>query len=162
MKNKLSTGVHFVWATWDRQPLITADVERRLFRYMETICDRNKCRVLALNAMPDHIHLFVLLSNTVTLADLMKDVKGASSRFFSQTLKPGEWFAWQGSYGASFVSRSHYQAVIRYIENQKPHHAAPHRLWPEAEETCETVDEAEGEAEGEASGRRDKQKDVQP
>ena len=89
LKNKLSVAVHFVWATWDRQPLMTEDIVRDLYKYMEAVCNDDHCEVLAIGGMPDHVHLLVLLSNTVTLADLVRHVKGGSSRFVSKRLKPG-------------------------------------------------------------------------
>ena len=136
LKNKLSVAVHFVWATWDRQELITEAIERRLYKDMEAVCDDDHCRVLALGGMPNHVHLLVLLSNTVTMADFMRHVKGGSSRFVSEVLTPGEWFAWQGSYGAFSVSRTDIPKVIAYIQNQKHHHAEG-TLYPNAEETNE-------------------------
>ena len=106
LKNKLCVAVHFVWATWDRQPLITEAVERDLYKYIEAVCADDHCKVLALGGMPDHVHLLVLLSNTVTMADFMRHVKGGSSRFIPKCLTPGSWFAWQGSYGAFSVSQA--------------------------------------------------------
>ena len=100
LKNKLCVAVHFVWATWDRHPLISEEIERDLWRYLETVCVDDGCEVLMVGGMPDHVHLLVLLSNTITLADLMKHIKGGSSAFVSDKLRPGEWFKWQGSYGA--------------------------------------------------------------
>ncbi len=136
LKNRLRVPVHFVWATWDRLPLITEDIERRLYRYIGSVCGDHHCKVLAVGGMPDHIHLLVLLPGTVTLAQVMKDVKGGSSHFVSHVLKPGEWFAWQGSYSASAVGSRDQNAVIRYIANQKQHHIEG-SLWPDAEETSE-------------------------
>ena len=138
LKNKLSVAVHFVWATWDRQPLITKEIERDLYKYMEAVCNDDKCEVLAIGGMPDQVHLLVLLSNTITLADFVRHVKGGSSRFVPKCLKPGEWFAWQGSYGAFSVSLANVPKVIAYIQNQKQHHALG-TLWPNAEETNEIV-----------------------
>ncbi len=138
LKNKLSVAVHFVWATWDRQPLITDEIARRLYKYMEAVCHDDKCEVLAVGGMPDHAHLLVLLSNTVTLAELVRHVKGGSSRFVTEILKPGPYFAWQGSYGAFSVSRANIPKVIAYIQNQKEHHTNG-TLYPNAEDTNEIV-----------------------
>ncbi len=145
LKNKLCVAVHFVWATWDRQPLITADIRRDLYRYMETVCRDDRCEVLAVGGTADHVHLLALLSNTITLADLMKHVKGGSSRFVTKHRKPGAGFAWQGSYGAFSVSRSHLRGVIRYIETQEQRHALG-TLWPDAEETSEFIDSVPAQA----------------
>ncbi len=149
LKNKLSVAVHFVWATWDRQPLIAEEIERDLYRYMEAVCNDDHCEVLAVGGMPDHVHLLVLLSNTVTLADLVRHVKGGSSRFVSKRLRPGSWFAWQGSYGAFSVSQGNIPKVIAYIQSQKEHHTLG-TLYPNAEETSEIVSSVPAQA---ATGR---------
>jgi REP element-mobilizing transposase RayT len=133
LQNKLCVAVHFVWATWDRQPLITPDIERELWRYIGAVCWDDHCDLLAIGGMPDHVHLLALLSNTITLADLMKHVKGGSSAFVSDKLKPHARFKWQGSYGAFSVSRPQIDKVVQYIANQKQHHAE-NTLWPDAEE----------------------------
>ncbi len=136
LKNKLCVAVHFVWATWDRQPLVTAEIEQELWRYIGAVCTDDECDILAIGGMPDHVHLLALLSNTTTIADLMKHVKGGSSRFVTQELKPGAWFRRQGSYGAFSVSRPQIDTVANYIASQKQHHADG-TLWPDAEQPGE-------------------------
>ena len=130
--NYLRLPVHFVWATWDRLPIIQDAWEQRLHRQITAISVECGCRVLAVGGMPDHVHLLVMLPSTITVGDLMKQVKGGSSRVVSKTLTPGEWFAWQGSYGATMVGEK--DKVMRYIANQKQHHADG-TLWPNAEKT---------------------------
>jgi len=95
--------------------------------------------VLAVGGMPDHIHLFVRMTNIHSFADLMKHVKGGSSRFISSTLKPGEWFAWQGGYAVYSVAMRDRYKLIRCIDNQKQHHRDG-TLWLDAEKTCEEED----------------------
>src|SRR4051794_27625134 len=121
--NKLCVYVHFIWATWDRFPWITEEIERDVHRYISRVCEDEGCEVLAVGGMPDHVHLLIALPNTLTLAELMRHVKGSSSRFVSQKLKSGETFQWQGSYGAFSVSPGDKEKVIRYITHQKQHHA---------------------------------------
>ncbi len=89
--------------------------------------------------MPDHVHLRVLLSNTITLADFVKHVKGGSFSFVSDKLRPGEWFKWQGSYGAFSVSRPQIDEVVRYVAHQRQHHAEGGTLWPDAEEPGQPI-----------------------
>lgn len=131
-RNLLETSTHFVWATWDRLPLITPEMERALCRCITDICYNQKCEVLAVGTMPDHVHLLVMVSSAVALGELMQQVKGGTSRWISQTLCPGEWFQWQGSYGAFCVEPQNRGKVIAYIANQKQRHAGG-RLWPALE-----------------------------
>ena len=58
-RNKLALFLHLVWATWDRLPLIDPELERRLYRMLVSQAQDQGCQVLALNGMPDHVHLFV-------------------------------------------------------------------------------------------------------
>ena len=122
-RNKLYLFAHFVWATYDRLPLITEDIEREVFRYSEQVCRDNGCEVYAVGGMPDHIHLLVALPNTITVGELMQYVKGGSSRLISKTLKPRATFKWQRHYAGFGVSVRDKRKVIAYIENQKQHHA---------------------------------------
>jgi REP element-mobilizing transposase RayT len=135
-RNLLKLGTHFVWATHDRLPLVTNDIEHRLHRYIEGICQELGCSVIAIGGMSDHVHLLVAMSNKISTAMLMKNVKGSSSRFISSTLKPGSWFAWQPNYAAFSVSPSHIEIVVEYIANQKIHHVNG-TYNPELEETDE-------------------------
>ena len=132
MKNMIAVYVHFVWATWDRLPIVTEEVERQLYRYIEKICDEHECDVLAIGGVEDHVHLLVRLASKLSMADLMEYVKGGSSRFVSEEAKPGEWFQWQRGYGAFSVSPSHKKRVLEYVQNQKQHHRDK-SIWEHAE-----------------------------
>lgn len=138
-QNKNCVFVHFVWATFDRMPIVTDSIERVLYRNISQVCVDDGCEVLAIGGMPDHVHLLVKLSLTRSCSDLMKHAKGGSSRFVSKELNPGEWFQWQGSYGAFSVSKRDVPKVIRYIQNQKDHHQDG-TVWPEAEESTAEID----------------------
>ena len=138
-RSKTQLYIHIVWATHQRLPLVTPDIERPLYRCISEICQRNSCDVLAIGGMPDHVHLFVLLSPKTSISKLVKDVKGGSSHFVSMCLKPGEWFAWQNHYGAFSIALRDKDKIIHYILNQKRHHAEG-SLYPDGEETDEDSD----------------------
>ena|SRR5579862_4361987 len=115
--------LHFVWRTWDSQPLVSGEVERPLYRYIEATCLHHGCQPLAIGGMPDHVHLVVSLSTSIRIEDLMEFVKGGSSRMVNdEVLEPGS-FKWQEGYAAISVSPSHKRMVIEYVMNQKNHHA---------------------------------------
>jgi REP element-mobilizing transposase RayT len=141
-RNKLTLYLHLVWATWDRLPLITEDIERRLYRNIESEAQKQGCTVLALNGTEDHVHLLVSFPTTITIADLVKQVKGVSSHFVNETLQPATQFKWQGSYGAFTVSRWDVGKIIEYIKRQKEHHTSK-ELVQEFEETCEEIETPE-------------------
>ena len=116
--------VHFVWATWDREKLITPEYEIVLYRSIAAACRKLKGQPLEIGGTVDHIHVLVRLPGTVCTAEMAKEMKGSSSHLLN-TLHPSPRpFRWQGSYAASSVSRSAVPTIRDYIRNQKAHHAA--------------------------------------
>jgi REP element-mobilizing transposase RayT len=142
-RNKLQLYLHLVWATWDREPLITPGIERPLYRCIQQEAQKQGCTVLALNGVADHVHLVVSFPTTITIADLAKQVKGVSSCFVNDQLSPSSQFKWQGFYGAFTVSRWDVDKVVTYVKRQKEHHRA-NTLLAEWEEMFEEVDTPDG------------------
>ena len=132
--SRVEVYYHFVWATYNRLPLINPEIERAIHRSIQEEALRIRCDVLALNGMPDHIHLFVKAHSTLSPSKIASQVKGVSSHFVRQQLPGNENFNWQEGYGVFSVSRNHRNAVIEYIQNQKEHHAA-HTVHADWEET---------------------------
>ena len=137
--NKLALFLHLVWSTWDRQPLITPDIERRLHRNIESEARKMGCVVLAINGTEDHVHVLVQIPTTITIANLLKQIKGVSSHFVNETLRPATKFKWQGHYGAFTVSRWDVSKIKAYIKRQKEHHRSDN-LVTEFETSFETGD----------------------
>lgn len=118
--------LHLVWATWDRLPLITADIEGRIYAAIAAKCRQLKCEPLAINGVEDHVHVLVRLHPTVSVARLVKEIKGASSHLMTHEIKSGQFFKWQGAYRAFTIRKSDVPTVKAYIQNQKQHHAEEH------------------------------------
>lgn len=75
------------------------------------------------NAMPDHAHLLVRLPPTVTVAEFIGEVKGATSFRVNRDLKPKFKLRWQEGYGVLTLRQDELDKVSRYIDNQEQHHA---------------------------------------
>ncbi len=121
---------HFVWSTWDRVPLLMPDKEPHAHDLIRQQCRILKADILALNGMPDHVHLLVTLPTTVSIAELMKAVKGASARALNDAYGTRTFaFKWQGGYNYDTVCSTRVPTLVRYIEHQKQHHA-DNKLWP--------------------------------
>ena len=116
--------LHLVWATWDRLPLITDLVEGCLYEALVEKCRDLKCVPLAIGGTADHVHLLMRLPTTITVADLAQAVKGSSSYLMTHRIMPGEFFKWQGAYGAFTLRKADVPEVKVYIGRQKAHHAA--------------------------------------
>ena len=69
----------------------------------------------------EHVHALVGLKATHCLADVMREVKKASSMWVHQEVGL-RGFAWQEGYAAFTVSPTARAAVRRYIANQEEHH----------------------------------------
>ena len=113
--------VHLVFSTKDRAGLIPSNVQQRLHAYVAGTLNAVACPAVQVGGMPDHIHLLFRLSRTVTISDVVKNVKVESSKWIKGEGQVGD-FAWQAGYGAFSVSASSVDEVTRYIKNQAEHH----------------------------------------
>jgi putative transposase len=113
--------LHLVWSTSDRAPLLTTVLLEAVDKCIRGECTKLGVEVLAFGGVADHVHLLVRFPTTVSIADLVKQVKGSSSHLASQRLKVP--FKWQGRYGAFTVSPSHVPRIHDYVLNQERHHA---------------------------------------
>jgi REP element-mobilizing transposase RayT len=127
----------FVWATWDRAPLITPAVEPRLHASISAKCRELKCDVVEIGGTEDHVHALVRLHATIGVAALAHGMKGSSSHLANHILAPDSGFKWQGSYGAFSVSPNDIDRTRDYIKRQKEHHAHSSTI-PEWERCMET------------------------
>jgi putative transposase len=116
--------VHCVWATWERLPLITPQIEDRLYACIADKCRELGCELIALRGVADHIHLLVCFPPTLEIARLVKEAKGVSSHLMTHDLSPNDFFKWQGAYGAFTVQKDRVPAPTSYIKSQKAHHAS--------------------------------------
>ena len=113
--------IHMIWGTWDRLPLITTEIEPRLFAAIMEKCKELSCEPLAIGGIGDHVHLLVRLHPTVAVAELVKGVKGSSSHFVTHEVMPDQFFKWQGSYSAYTLRKSEVPHLTAYIQDQKKH-----------------------------------------
>jgi REP element-mobilizing transposase RayT len=114
--------LHYVWATWDRLPLITPDIRQEIYAAIIGECNKLGCTVISVGGIEDHVHLLIGFPTTLAVAEIIKQIKGSSSHFVTHQLKQGDFFKWQGSYGAFTVSRDAIDSVANYIRNQAVHH----------------------------------------
>src|SRR5271155_5153563 len=115
--------IHAVFAVEGRQNLIESRNNNELQKYITGIVSGRKQKLIAINNMPDHLHLLTGLRPDSTLSDLVRDVKAGSSKFINEKRWVTGRFLWQEGFGAFSYSRSQLGMVIRYIENQQKHHA---------------------------------------
>ena len=118
------TQIHIqtVFAVQNRQSLIRTEWRDELYKYITGIVQKHNHKMLQINGMPDHIHLFFGMRPSQSLSDLMKAVKGDSSEWINKRGFANGKFSWQAGYGAFSYAKSQVPIVIRYIQNQEQHH----------------------------------------
>ena len=114
--------IHFVFAVRHREALLHCDWDERLRLYIAAISQNNGHKILAINNMPDHIHMLVGLNPVQSISELMRIIKGDSSEWINKEHLTKRKFSWQEGYGAFSHSRSQIDSVVKYIHNQQEHH----------------------------------------
>lgn len=115
--------IQFVFAVKFRKALIEDSYKQELYQYIIGIVQNYGHKMLAINGVSDHIHIFIGMRPTQSISDLMQDVKGSSSKWINEKKFLKVKFEWQEGYGAFSYSKSHVQNVIKYVYNQEKHHA---------------------------------------
>lgn len=113
--------LHIVFSCKDRRPLITPEIQKRLFEFISGICRKRACTLVEGGGVADHVHLLVELAVTKSIADLLRDIKTNSSRWIHETW-PEREFGWQDGYGVFSVCASMMDKTRQYIRNQEQHH----------------------------------------
>jgi REP element-mobilizing transposase RayT len=114
--------LHLVFSPIGHENVIPQRHKEELQKYTTGIIKNLNHKLLAINFMPDHVHILAGCNPSQPLPDLVRDIKANSSRFFNgNKWLPGK-FQWQKGYGAFSYSRSHVDDVINYINTQEEHH----------------------------------------
>lgn len=115
--------IHIVFAVKERQNLIHANFREELHKYITGIITNRDQKLLSIFCMPDHAHLFVGLKPSISISDLVRDIKAGSSKFINDKKLIKGKFNWQEGFGVFSYSRSQIDTVIKYIQNQEKHHS---------------------------------------
>lgn len=114
--------LQFVFAVRHRQYLIPKAHKEELHKYFTGLVKNRNAKMLAVNCMPDHIHLFVGFKPNVLISDFVKELKVESNEFINAKKWGKGKFNWQEGYGVFSYSHSHIDSVIKYIINQERRH----------------------------------------
>lgn len=113
---------HLVFAVKNREALIMKQWKNELEMYITGIVQNHKHKLLAINSMPDHIHIFIGYNVNHLIPDLVEEIKTSSNAWIKQMKYTKFNFEWQKGYGAFTHSHSHIDRVVKYIANQQKHH----------------------------------------
>ncbi len=114
---------HIVWSTKHRLPLIEAGWGEQFYGYMRGKATALECKMYAINGMEDHTHVVISIPPKLAVATVVGHLKGASSHHINENYTTNHSFAWQSEYGVFTFSEKSLSQVVKYVINQKKHHA---------------------------------------
>ena len=114
--------IHAIFAVRNRNGLIQNEWRAELFKYITGIIQTYEHKLVAINGMPDHVHVLFGMRPTQSVSDLMQDIKGSSSKWINKRKFVKGRFEWQEGYAAFSYTKSHITGVISYIRDQEIHH----------------------------------------
>jgi REP element-mobilizing transposase RayT len=111
-----------VFAVQNRTSLIQSDWKDELYKYITGIVQNNGHKLIAINGIPNHVHIAIGYKPHQLIPDLLQDIKGDSSKWINKKAIVRGHFNWQSGYAAFSFSHSQIDRVVRYINNQEQHH----------------------------------------
>ncbi|MCH8873443.1 IS200/IS605 family transposase [candidate division KSB1 bacterium] len=115
--------IQVVFAVQGRYNMIRKEHKEELNKFITGIIRNKKQKLIAINNMPDHAHIFIGMKPSIALSDLVRDIKNNSSTFINEKKWVRRKFNWQEGFGAFSYGHSQMDAVVKYIQNQEEHHA---------------------------------------
>jgi putative transposase len=114
---------HFVFRTKDSLPTIKKDNADQLYAYISGIIKHKDSHLYRINGTENHLHILTDLHPSIAVADFMREIKAASSKW----IKEGDLFhsfdGWADGYGSFSCSYKDLGRLIAYVENQREHHS---------------------------------------
>ena len=122
MSTYTQTLYQIVFSTKYRVPSLDATGRPELFKDMWGILKNHKCHLYRINGVEDHIHIIISLHSSISLANLVKDLKLGSSSFIKEKGLFQKFNGWQDGYSAFTYSQDAKDNLIEYVKNQEEHH----------------------------------------
>ena len=113
--------IHLIWATKNREPMLTPDIEETIINIMHVKAKKHKANILAIGGTENHVHVLISMHPDTVLSEIIKEMKASSSYFVNHNM--GKNLYWQDGYGALSVSKKGIEKLKEYINHQKEHHA---------------------------------------
>ncbi len=113
---------HIVFTTRKKQDFIIPTLSVELYPYIGGIIREDKGKLLKIGGILNHVHILARFSASISVSEMMRRIKGSSSKWVNENSRSTQHFSWQRGYGAFSVSESAVENVISYIGNQDEHH----------------------------------------
>lgn len=113
---------HIIFGTKFHKPAITPIYQEQLYKYIWGIIKNKNCILYQINGTRDHIHILSDLHPSISLADFVKDIKVATSKWMKESGNFANFEGWAVGYGAFTYTYREKEIVRKYIRNQEKHH----------------------------------------
>jgi putative transposase len=113
---------HLVFAVRDRDALINKEWKEELEKYVTGITQNHRHKLLAIGAMPDHIHILIGYNVNQLIPELVEEIKTSSNAWIKERKLSKFMFGWQKGYGAFTYSHGDIDKVVKYVLSQEEHH----------------------------------------
>lgn len=115
---------HIVWCTKYRRQLLSDKITDALKELLMEICEDKDYRLVEVEIMSDHLHIFVSAPPRIAPSEIVKNLKGISARrilqaypFLRKHLPPKT--LWSPSYYLGTAGNVSSEVIQQYIKNQK-------------------------------------------
>ena len=114
---------HLVFSAKDRRPFLEdRAIREEMHRFLGGTCNRLECPIVRVGGVADHVHVLFCLGRTISIADIVRELKRESSQWVKTKSMDLGGFYWQSGYGAFSVSPGRVATLKEYIANQEEHH----------------------------------------
>lgn len=114
--------IQIVFAVNGRENLLQKPWRDEVFKYIAGIVKGKNQKPIIVNGVANHVHLFVGLKPSISVSDLVRDIKNNTSNFINEQKFVRGRFSWQEGFGSFSYSHSQIEQVYQYILNQEEHH----------------------------------------
>ena len=116
-------NLHFVWHVKESLPIITTEIEPRLYKYIRNYALQSNGLIFhEIGGTETHVHLAVTIPPALLISEWLGKLKGASSYYVNHQLANRKLLDWQTGYGVVSFGTKDLEWVVNYIRNQKQHH----------------------------------------
>ena len=113
---------HIVFGTKGRVPGLTKPNREEMYKFITGLLQNKKCHLYAINGVEDHVHIVTHIHPTLAPADLIKDIKLASTELIKTKQLFPNFTGWQEGYGLFSCSWNQKDRLIDYVKDQEEHH----------------------------------------
>jgi len=113
---------HLTFHTYNSEKVLHNSDNQELYKYIWGVMKKKNCKLFRINGIENHIHIVCDLHPSIALANLIKDIKVASSKWIKGSDLYPNFSYWAEGYGAFTLSIKEKNSIVKYVMNQQDHH----------------------------------------